>query len=139
MNSHKRFSSKNNQKNIENINNLNNYYEIQKFYISNISQSNLKNSNLFDNKLNQMLFISNFKNILFEIENILNLSSIQNNNFNQNEYFILSNYLIKIINLVNHNKNTNLINKNDYLKALKLINLIIEKMVIFINKNNNEF
>ena len=139
MNSHKRFSSKINQKNIENINNLNNYYEIQNVYISKISQSNFKNSNLFDNKLNQMLFISNFKNILFEIENILNLSSIQNNNFNQIEYFILSNYLIKIINLVNHNKNTNLINKNDYLKALKLINLIIEKMVIFINKNNNEF
>ena len=139
MNSHKRFSSKIKQKKVEKYNNLNNYYEIQKFYISNISQSNLKNSNLFDNKLNQMLFISNFKNILFEIENILNLSSIQNNNFNQNEYFILSNYLIKIINLVNHNKNTNLINKNDYLKALNLINLIIEKMVIFINKNNNEF
>ena len=67
MNSHKRFSSKINQKNIENINNLNNYYEIQNFYISKISQNNFKNSNLFDNKLNQMLFISNFKNILFEI------------------------------------------------------------------------
>ena len=138
MKSHKRFSSKNNQKNIENINNLNNYYEIQKFYISNISQSNFQNSILFDNKLNQMLYISNFKNILYEIENILNLSSIQNNNFNQNEYFILSNYLIKIINLVNHNKSINLINKNDYLKGLNLINKIIDKMLIFINKNNKE-
>jgi len=139
MNSHKRFSSKIKQKKIEKYNKLNNYYEIQKFYISNISQSNFKNSILFDNKLNQMLYISNFKNILYEIENILNLSSIQNNNFNQNEYFILSNYLIKIINLVNNNENTNLINKNDYLKGLNLINIIIDKMVIFINKNNKEF
>ena len=138
MNSHKRFSSKIKQKKIEKYNKLNNYYEIQKFYISNISQSNFKNSILFDNKLNQMLYISNFKNILYEIENILNLSSIQNNNFNQNEYFILSNYLIKIINLVNHNKNTNLINKNDYSKGLNLINIIIDKMLIFINKNNKE-
>ena len=138
MNSHKRFSSKIKQKKVEKYNNLNNYYEIQKFYISNISQSNFQNSILFDNKLNQMLYISNFKNILYEIENILNLSSIQNNNFNQNEYFILSNYLIKIINLVNHNKSINLINKNDYLKGLNLINKIIDKMLIFINKNNKE-
>jgi hypothetical protein len=138
MNSHKRFSSKIKQKKVEKYNNLNNYYEIQKFYISNISQSNFQNSILFDNKLNQMLYISNFKNILYEIENILNLSSIQNNNFNQNEYFILSNYLIKIINLVNHNKSINLINKNDYSKGLNLINIIIDKMLIFINKNNKE-
>jgi hypothetical protein len=138
MNSHKRFSSKIKQKKVEKYNNLNNYYEIQKFYISNISQSNFQNSILFDNKLNQMLYISNFKNILYEIENILNLSSIQNNNFNQNEYFILSNYLIKIINLVNQNKSINLINKNDYSKGLNLINIIIDKMLIFINKNNKE-
>ena len=91
----------------------------------NQSFSNLNGG--IDNKLTQMLTKTNYSNLFNKIEALLNLPEMKSVDTYQN-YLKLSECFFEIVALSNNAQS----DKEDYLKALNLQHMLIEKMIEYV-------
>ena len=80
-----------------------------------------------DNKLTQMLTKTNYSNLFNKIEALLHQPEMKNIDSYQN-YLKLSECFFEIVALSNNAQS----NREDYLKALNLQNVLIEKMIEYV-------